>query len=249
VLTQFAADLEQALRAVGTPERAAGSAAYLKSSLEFIGATVPQTRSAVRDFLRSHPELSGADVRGLAVVLWDVPIFERRAAAVMLLVEDLARSEPADLNLVERMLRESETWALVDPLSCDVSGGLVQRFPELSATLDRWATDDNFWLRRAALLSLLIPLRRGTGDWERFVRLAEPMLAEREFFIRKALGWVLRETGKRRPELVAEWLRPRAARVSRLTLREAIKPLPPEIAAEMLTLAGLPAATVSPSRS
>jgi 3-methyladenine DNA glycosylase AlkD len=99
------------------------------------------------------------------------------------------------------------------------------------------------------LLSLLIPLRRGTGDWERFVRLAEPMLAEREFFIRKALGWVLRETGKRRPELVAEWLRPRAARVSRLTLREAIKPLPPEIAAEMLTLAGLPAATVSPSRS
>jgi hypothetical protein len=50
---------------------------------------------------------------------------------------------------------------------------------------------------------------------------------------------VLRETAKRRPELVADWLRPRAARVSRLTLREAIKPLPPEVAAEMMVLAGV----------
>lgn len=64
------------------------------------------------------------------------------------------------------------------------------------------------------------------------------MLGEREFFIRKALGWVLRETGKRRPELVEEWLRPRAARVSRLTLREAIKPFPAEVGAELLVLAG-----------
>jgi hypothetical protein len=64
------------------------------------------------------------------------------------------------------------------------------------------------------------------------------MLGEREFFIRKALGWVLRETGKRRPQLVEEWLRPRAALVSRLTLREAIKPLPAQFGAEMLALAG-----------
>jgi len=120
-----------------------------------------------------------------------------------------------------------------------VSGGLVERFPELAATLDRWAADGDFWVRRAALLSLLVPLRRGAGDWDHFVRLAEPMLAEREFFIRKALGWVLRETGKRRPELVEQWLRPRAARVSRVTLREAIKPLPAGAAAEMLALAGV----------
>jgi 3-methyladenine DNA glycosylase AlkD len=238
-LPGFAADIERALRSHGTAERAAGSKAYLKSSLEFVGASVPDTRAVVRGFLRSHPELTAADVRRLAVVLWEVPIFERRAAAVMLLVEDAARSEPADMDLVERLLRESETWALVDSLSCDVSGGLVVRFPELSATLDCWAADGNFWLRRAALLSLLVPLRRGQGDWEHFVRLAEPMLAERDFFIRKALGWVLRETAKRRPELVADWIRPRAARVSRLTLREAIKPMPPRVAAELLALAGV----------
>ncbi len=238
-LSELAAGIEQSLRTQGSPERAEKSKAYLKSSLDFVGAGVPDTRSIVRSFRRSHPELSAADVRRLAVTLWEVPIFERRAAAVMLLVGDLARSEPGDMDLVERFLREARTWALVDSLACDVSGGLVQRFPGLSATLDRWATDEDFWLRRAALLSLLVPLRRGAGDWEHFVRLAEPMLGEREFFIRKAIGWVLRETGKRRPELVAQWLAPRAARVSRLTLREAIKPLPAGVAAEMLSLAGV----------
>jgi 3-methyladenine DNA glycosylase AlkD len=174
------------------------------------------------------------------VQLWDAPIYERRSAAVMLLIADARRSRPQDLELVERFLRDSRTWALVDPLSCDVAGGLIERFPELAATLDRWAVDENFWVRRAALLSLLLPLRRGAGDWPHFARLAEPMLGEREFFIRKALGWVLRETAKGRPELVEQWLRPRAARVSRLTLREAIKPLSAGVRTELLAAAGVP---------
>jgi 3-methyladenine DNA glycosylase AlkD len=237
-VSEHAASIEQALRERGTPERAAQEQAYLKSPLTFLGASVPDTRSVVRTFLRAHPELTAENVRGLAAALWDAPIFERRAAAVMLLIADVARSRPEDIVLVEAFVREARTWALVDSLSCDVSGDLVVRFPELGATLDRWAADDDFWVRRAALLSLLVPLRKGGGDWTHFVRLAEPMLGEREFFIRKALGWVLRETGKRRPELVEEWLRPRAAVVSRLTLREAIKPLPAEAAAELLALAG-----------
>lgn len=237
-IAEHAASLERALREQGTPERAEHEKAYLKSSLTFLGTSVPATRAVVRAFVREHPELSAADVRRLAEQLWDAPIFERRAAAVMVLIADAARSSPQDIALVERFLRDSRTWALVDSLSCDVAGDLVVRFPELRATLDRWAADENFWIRRAALLSLLMPLRQGGGDWPHFVRLAEPMLGEREFFIRKALGWVLRETGKRRPELVEEWLRPRAGLVSRLTLREAIKPLPPEFGAEMLTLVG-----------
>ncbi len=248
-LVGLAGELEQGLRSRATPERAAGSKAYLKSSLEFLGTTVPKTRSAVRAFLRAHPQLSAAEVRRLALTLWEVPIFERRSAAVMLLAADLARSAPADMELVERLLRECATWALVDPLACDVSGALVHKFPELAGTLDRWAGDENFWLRRAALLSLLVPLRRGAGDWAHFVRLAEPMLSDREFFIRKALGWVLRDTGRRRPELVEQWLRPRAARVSRLTLREAIKALPAGTAAELLALAGVSTSGAAAARS
>jgi DNA alkylation repair enzyme len=133
----------------------------------------------------------------------------------------LVRLGPADVPLVEQMLREARTWALVDVLAANVMGGLVERFPELAAVLDRWAGDDDFWLRRSALLALLGPLRRGEGDFGRFSRYADSMMTEKEFFISKAIGWVLRETGKKRPGLIAEWLRPRVHVVSGITLREA----------------------------
>jgi 3-methyladenine DNA glycosylase AlkD len=72
-------------------------------------------------------------------------------------------------------------------------------------------------------------LRRGEGNWDRFCELADPMLEEREFFVRKAIGWVLRETAKRRPVLVADWLEPRAHRAAGLTVREAVKPMPAHV--------------------
>ncbi len=78
------------------------------------------------------------------------------------------------------------------------------------------------------MLALLPPLRRGEGDFDRFARYADAMLDEREFFMRKAIGWVLRETSKSRPELVYDWIRPRASPVSGVTLREAVKYLSDE---------------------
>jgi 3-methyladenine DNA glycosylase AlkD len=76
------------------------------------------------------------------------------------------------------------------------------------------------------MLALLPALRRGGGDCARFSRYAHSMLGQREFFIRKAIGWVLREVSKKRPQLVRDWLRPRRARLSGVTLREAVKYLP-----------------------
>jgi hypothetical protein len=132
-----------------------------------------------------------------------------------------------DIGLIEDLLRESRGWALVDNLAASVAGDLVERFPrKLAPVLDRWAKDGDFWLRRSALLALLLPLRRGGGDFARFCRYADGMLAEKEFFIRKAIGWVLRETAKKTPERVVDWLLPRAARASGLTVREACKHLP-----------------------
>jgi 3-methyladenine DNA glycosylase AlkD len=129
--------------------------------------------------------------------------------------------------MVEEMIRGSRTWALVDPLAIDIVGPLLERYPELSRRLDRWSADPDFWVRRSALLALLKPMLRG-GDFRHFARYADRMLDEREFFIRKAIGWVLREVSKKRPELVKAWLEPRMARASGVTLREAVKYLPAE---------------------
>jgi 3-methyladenine DNA glycosylase AlkD len=226
--------IERELRDLGTPERAAGTKAYLKSDLEFTGTTVPATRSVIRSWCRARAALTREDLTATAGELWARPVFECRLAAVELLDAQAALLRPGDAVMIEQMLRTARTWALVDTLAEHVMGGLVERYPELTATLDRWAGDDDFWLRRSAMLALLRPLRRGGGDFDRFSRYADQMLEEKEFFIRKAIGWILRDTAKRRPALVAQWLEPRAHRASGVTIREAVKPLPPGVRDQLM---------------
>ena len=226
--------IEQELRALGTQERAAHEKAYLKSDLEFTGTAVPAIRSVVRSWRHRQP---GLDHDGLAAVtrqLWARPVHECRMAAAELLTADGPLLDAADIGQVEGMLRTARTWALVDGLAANVTGDLVLRYPELTATLDRWAADQDFWIRRSAMLALLVPLRQGAGDFERFSRYADQMLTEKEFFIRKAIGWILRETAKRRPDLVAQWLAPRVQLASGVTVREAVKPLPAPVRDQLL---------------
>jgi 3-methyladenine DNA glycosylase AlkD len=139
-----------------------------------------------------------------------------------------------DLPLLERLLRESGTWALVDWIAGDVVARMRIATPRVEATLARWSRDDDFWIRRASLLAHLRRLRAG-DELGAFADYADALLDEKEFFIRKAIGWVLRESGKRRPADVAAWLAPRTHRASGVTMREAVKYLPPEEAARLMT--------------
>lgn len=227
-----AAEIESALRAVGTPERAQGEKAYLKSDLTFFGTTVRQIRSAAKEAIRGKA-LDHDQLVELAEVLWSEPIHERRMAAVMLLDLHPKLLSAADLPLVERLIRESLTWAYVDALAGDVVGALLTADPRLEATLDRWATDPDFWVRRSSLLAELGRLRTG-GELGPILRRADAMLDEKEFFIRKAIGWVLREVTKKRPGEVAEWLAPRTHRASGVTMSEAVRYLEPADAERLM---------------
>ena len=222
------ADIRRDLEAEATPERAEGEKRYLKSDLDFLGATVPMIRRAAKRFAKEHPDLDRRDLLELVDALWQVGVHELRSAAVELLALYRARLVASDIRTLEKLLRESKTWALVDALCASVVGDVVERFPQLEDTLDRWAVDDDFWIRRSALLAHLTPLRFGDGDFDRFTRYADAMLEEKEFFIRKAIGWVLRDTARLRPELVAAWVGPRTHRMSGVTIREAVKRLPQE---------------------
>lgn len=217
--------IDAALRARGLAHRAEHEKAYLKSRLEHYGVSVPAIRSVARSFAVQHPELTHDELMGLVDALWAAPVHERRMAAVELLDVCHDRLAARDLALVERLLRQSRTWALVDPLAVSITGRLVERHPDLYVALDRWAQDRDFWMRRAALLALLEPLRGGGGDFQRFAGYADALLGDREFSVQKAIGWVLRDTAKKRPDLVFAWLLPRAPRASAVTVREAVKPL------------------------
>jgi 3-methyladenine DNA glycosylase AlkD len=248
-----AEQIERRLRGLAEAERAVSEKAYLKVDLEFAGVTVPRVRSAVKDWTHeqggsgsgagsgagngSGAGLDRGRLTAVAAALWESRLFESRMAAEILLETNARLLVPADIGLIEHLLRNSGTWALIDGLAPNVAGDLAERYPaEIGPTLDRWAQDPDFWIRRAALLAPLRPLRRGGGDFDRFARYADAMLEEKEFFIRKAIGWVLRETAKKRPDLVADWLASRVHRASGVTVREAVKPLP--AGARDLLLAG-----------
>jgi 3-methyladenine DNA glycosylase AlkD len=220
---KLAAGIEVLLRELGKRERAIVEKRYLKSELEHFGVSVPDIRRVALRALKEVPEQSHDELIQLVRKLWSQPVHELRMTAVELLNKRADSLRASDIKLIERLLRQSKGWALVDNLACNALGSLVERHPPLGEVLDRWSVDEDLWMRRAAMLALLVALRRGVGDFERFGRYAEAMLDEREFFIRKAIGWILRDTSRRRPKLVYEWALPRASRMSGVTIRETVK--------------------------
>ena len=230
-------ELERDLRVVGDDARAVGAKAYLKSDLDFIGVAAKPLRTVARTFLANHPDLDRRQLIDLVRGLWQRPVFDLKAVAVALLERRTGDLTVDDLGLVEDCLRHSHTWALVDWLSTKVAAPLVEIDPSAAmAILEKWSGDEDLWLRRASMLAQLPALRAGGGDFELFAAFASRMVGEREFFIRKAIGWVVREVGRKRPELAYRFLVEHIDRVSGVTLREGVKHLPEDQREELLAL-------------
>ena len=225
------------LRRAGSAARAAGEKAYLKSDLRFWGTSQDSIRAAVRQYCDAHPDLTRIELRAVSRALYETDVHELRAAAIGILERDRESLDDRDMPWLIALVRKSKSWAYVDWIAPKVIGDVIARDPRARKRLAAWAKDDDFWVRRAALLAEHDALRAGKGDFAGWSRLAAPMLDEREFFIRKAIGWVLREVSKKRPRLSYEFLRKHRDRVSRLSLQEGAKYLP---AAERRAL-GLPA--------
>jgi 3-methyladenine DNA glycosylase AlkD len=217
----LAQQINDDLAHLGDPERAVGQKRYLKSDLSFLGATVGDVRKVTAAALRRAGVDRHDDVTALVEALWSRPVFERRLSAALTLEQRADVLGLDDLKLVQRLVRESRTWALVDVLAANVTGRLALH-ENTGPELDRWASDSDFWVRRTSLLAEMRPIKAGR-PFGVFAARADLMLDEKEFFIRKAIGWVLREASKTRPDEVFDWIAPRTARASGVTVREAVK--------------------------
>lgn len=208
------------LRAQGSPARAERERAYLKSDLAHWGVRVPAIRAVAT---RASRGLDRTTLLAVAQGLWSVPVHERRAAAAFILAARTDLLDVRDADLLEQLLRECRTWALVDVIAPRVVGPLrVRQTADWRPVLERWIRDDDFWLRRSVLLTYLVH-RGDPDDFAEFTQYAEPLLDDREFFVAKAIGWVLRDTGRRQPDMVAAWARPRLGRMRAVTRREVLK--------------------------
>lgn len=190
---------------------------------------IPVVRAVCKDFVaetkRAGQPLDHDRLVAAVDALFASDFHELRSAGIGLLERCRAALSLRDLPWLVSLVRASPGWAHVDWLATKVAGPLLQDTPKMAATLRAWANDENFWVRRTAILSQTVALRTGGGDFELFESIAVPMLKEREFFIRKAIGWVLRDTAKVQPGLVRGFIERHESAMSGLTLREASRGL------------------------
>jgi len=216
-------ELDKELRAVARPGRAPGEKAYLKSDLDFYGVMVPDYRRIAAEYAKARPELTRKDLRVVSLAAFKTNVFDLRSVALALLDRRRALLEDRDLPWLLDLVDASKTWAHVDWIAVTVIGDVVGRYPASRRWVPIWAKEKNFWIRRTAILAQLPQLKRGEGDWPMFTRIAAAMLHEKEFFIRKSIGWVLREVSKKYPKPVYDFIKAHKDEMSGLTLREGAK--------------------------
>lgn len=219
-MSAAADDIRATLRLAADPSRAAGQQAYMKSPMPYLGVPLPEVRRIVR---RAAGDLrSPDDARRLARELWDGATHrEERYAGMILLGAAVVRGDLDTVALIEHMVRTGRWWDITDELAGRVRE-LHDRHPvETARLVRRWSVDEDMWMRRIAILSQLG--RRDRVDLALLVELLEPNLADPEFFIRKAIGWALRDAARAHPD----WVREYAAThdLSPLSRREALKHL------------------------
>ena len=211
------------LRAAAEPERAEGMRAYMKSEMPFLGVRVPQVRRLVRGLPRPRSLTELADA---ATDLWRRAGYrEERYAASALTGLPMARGQLGLLELHTEMIVTGAWWDHVDETAHRIGELLVAHPDELGPRVLSWSTDPDRWLRRTSIICQL-GLRQRT-DLDLLTSVVAANLDDREFFIRKAIGWALRDLARTDPDWVHRFVEAGRARLSPLSVREALKHIGP----------------------
>ena len=215
-----------ALRDAADPVRAPQQQAYMKSDMPYFGVGVPQCRRIASSVFARHP-LPDADAWEAAILdLWRRAAHrEERYAAVELLLFRRYSSwlEPARLPMIEEMVVTGAWWDYVDAIAgCGVGTMLAAHPRPMKTILREWAKDADIWKRRTAILAQL-RAKQGT-DTKLLADVIRPSIGHPEFFLRKGIGWALRECCKTYPGWVTAFVKAHPG-LSMLSRREALKHL------------------------
>lgn len=218
-----------ALAEAADPARAAKMQAYMKSELPYHGVPMAKVEQVERALFRELSFADASEWERAVLELWEGARFrEERYVALALTAHRSARAfqTPTAMPLYERLIVEGAWWDLVDELAHRV-GGILRTHPQpMRKLLLKWSQDENLWKRRVAILSQL-EFEEAT-DAAFLYACIEPSLGSKEFFLRKAIGWALRQYAHTNPEEVRRYVREHESRLSPLSKREALKHLDPQ---------------------
>lgn len=196
-------------------------AAYMKHRFQFLGVTTPDRRAASKPFITAQMAASGDELIDVARSLWQQPEREFHYVATDLLSRWQRNLGAEHLIRVHQLITTNSWWDTVDALAAHVVGPLVQRNLSLVADMDAWIEDPDIWVARSAILHQLT--YRSATDAARLFEHCSRRAADTEFFIRKAIGWALRQYSYVDPEAVQDFVDANRQRLSGLTIREALK--------------------------
>ena len=217
--------MRAALRDVADPVKAPFMQAYMKSAMPYLGIQAGLFRKTAKSVLRAHPLESFDDWRDSALGLWRGARYREERYAAIEVAGYQAYEEFRTLDalpLYQEMIATGAWWDYVDAIASHRIGELLRKYPRrMRPILRQWAVSDDIWIRRSAILAQL-GFKQDT-DLDLLYTCIEPSLGRPEFFLRKAIGWALRQHAWTDPAEVIRYVKMNEQRLSNLSKREALK--------------------------
>ncbi len=220
-LVQF---VQAELRDLADPAKAAPMAAYMKTDMPFYGVQKPARAKLEKRMLREFHAETRRDYERAVISLWKLSHREEKYLAIHFAAGHPEFIDANSIELYERLIREGAWWDFVDGIATALVGVALRKEPEkLWPLMDLWIEDEDFWIRRSAILCQLG--WKGDTDHRRLFDYCLRRADETEFFIRKAIGWALRDYSYAEPQRVKAFLLKHRGRLSGLSYREGAKAL------------------------
>lgn len=200
---------------------AAEQAKYMKDLFPFLGLKKPERVRLQRPLLKKYAPKSEEELISVAGELWEMEAREYQYVACELIEKSLPLCTEKSLSFFEALIRKKSWWDTVDKIASSFVGALVKKYPPLKGKVEVWSEDSFLWIRRSALLFQL-KYKKDTDEQMLFA-LCKRLMEEKDFFIRKAIGWALREYSKTAPEEVKSFILTHQKALSPLSFREGMK--------------------------
>lgn len=186
-------------------ERAAKNNTYLRNKFESFGIDAKTRRNELKEFIRENKLPAVEDLEKCSLFLWNKAEREFQYMAIDLLVRMKKQLRQGDISWIETLIIEKSWWDTVDALAAWVCGTYFSLYPkQIKPIVDKWMKSENMWLQRTCLLFQL-KYKKET-DTDLLQSLILRLAGHPDFFIRKAIGWVLREHSKTDPAWVKNFL-------------------------------------------
>ncbi len=216
--------VQQALMREADAARADAMRAYMRQQFVFLGIPTPRRRVASKALINRLKGCNAAQLIAIAVQLWAQDEREYQYVAIDLLAQHYRQLGGNDIAQLLALAQDKSWWDSVDGLAGVIGDVLRHHLSadrHLQLMMDAALMHANFWVRRIALLHQLG--WRGATDTGRLLRYALTLAHEKEFFIRKAIGWALRDYARHDAACVRQFLTSHQRQLSGLSYREAGK--------------------------